>query len=236
MKKSNLDDSYISSEEREIDSVATTNKTNHAFNVFNTEEEIKASKVPDLIYKTDKTSQIVDDRSWGDGNPCYVVYYIPNKNIHVKLEGIFNEHESPKQQWYRSFICKQIIKEYTEYEEIKIERPNPSNVCSPKTKEQIIEMVNQGYQSDLDLLGDEYDYGKAFSVNGNDPGHEFVNLVEEGSEPTGHEGESNIFRIYYIPSYELYIKVLGFYSSYENTSWNSMCFVKKVTKQRTVYV
>jgi hypothetical protein len=97
-------------------------------------------------------------------------------------------------------------------------------------------MVANGYQADLDLLGDEYDYGKAFCVNGNDPGHRFVSLVEEGREPAGGEGEYNIFRLYHIPSYDLYIKVLGYYSSYDSTSWNSMCFVKKVTKQRTVYV
>lgn len=187
MKKS--DDSYISSEER-MQGITQSRQ-------FNTEDEAQASKIPDLILKTDKTSRIVDDRSWGDGNPCYAVYYIPNKNIHVKLEGIFNEHETPKQQWYRSFICKEIIKEYTEWEEAKIEKPKL--ISSNKTKEQI-------------------------------------KLVQEDREPTGGEGEYNIFRLYHIPSYDLYIKVLGYYSSYDSTSWNSMCFVKKIIKQRTVYV
>ncbi len=224
MKKS--DDSYISSEER-MQGITQSRQ-------FNTEDEAQASKIPDLILKTDKTSRIVDDRSWGDGNPCYAVYYIPNKNIHVKLEGIFNEHETPKQQWYRSFICKEIIKEYTEWEEVKIEKPKLKN--SNKTKEQIIEMVDNSYQADLDLLGDEYDWGQAFTVNRSHPDQDFVKLVEEDREPAGGEGEYNIFRLYHIPSYDLYIKVLGYYSSYDSTSWNSMCFVKKIIKQRTVYV
>lgn len=224
MKKS--DDSYISSEER-MQGITQSRQ-------FNTEDEAQASKIPNLIFKTDKTSRIVDDRSWGDGNPCYAVYYIPNKNIHVKLEGILNEHETPKQQWYRSFICKEIVKEYTEWEEIKIEKPKLTS--SNKTKEQIIEMVANGYQADLDLLGDEYDWGQAFTVNRSHPDQDFVKLVEEDREPAGGEGAYNIFRLYHIPSYDLYIKVLGYYSSYDSTSWNSMCFVKKIIKQRTVYV
>lgn len=223
MKKS--DDSYISSEER----------MEKLKQMFNTDDETKASKIPDLILKTDKTSRIVDDRSWGDGNPCYAVYYVSNKNIHVKLEGICDRHSSPQeQQWHRSFICKEIVKEYTEWEEVKIEKPKL--ICSHKTKEQIVEMVANGYQADLDLLGSEYDWGQAFTINRSYPDHEFVKLVEEGREPAGGEGEYNIFRLYHIPSYDLYIKVLGYYSSYDSTSWNSMCFVRKIIKQRTVYV
>ena len=205
--------------------------------MFNTDEENKASKIPNLIYKTDKTSHIVDEKNWGDGNPCYAVYYIPKKNIHVKLEGLYDKHGSPREQWHRSFICKEIVKEEFSYEEVEVEVDGTTKHNSPKTKQQIIEMVQNGYQSDLDLLGDEYDWGKAFYTNGIDQADDsFVKLVDEGRDATDYEGEYNLFRLFHVIPHDIYVKIEGRYSSYDDTKWSSIKLVRKVSHQRKVYV
>ncbi len=57
-----------------------------------------------------------------------------------------------------------------------------------------------------------------------------IKLVDSGNDGDGRE----MWQVLHIPDYDLYIKLTGCYSSWGNSTWDSVDIVKR--KKKTIYV